>query len=332
MSGQVRRAGWSAGEIEVLARAVVRAPSVHNIQPWTLEVAGEDLLVRERRDLVLPEHDPGGRDRLLSCGAALANLVLAVRVLGRRVTTETLPDPRRPDLVAVVRPGAALRPSATELHRYSAIARRRSYRHRFTSLPVPDRVLAEVVNSTETSQVRARHVRGERALSEVAGLLLFAAKAYQHDHGYQRELALWTIHDEYSHRHGAGIAGGCLPESTLPWAGLVRPRTALPDREVLRRRLAGETVLVFVTLDDAPVDHLHAGLALQNAWLAAVDNGLAASVLTQPLQLPEVRSALCEELELAGFPQVMMRIGHPSADVGQSPRRALDEILSGSRR
>ncbi|GAA4553293.1 Acg family FMN-binding oxidoreductase [Amycolatopsis samaneae] len=326
MAGQ-RSEGWSLGDVEVLARAVLRAPSVHNLQPWTLEVGEGGLLLRERRDLALPEHDPRGRDRLMSCGAALANLELAVRVLGRQVNTRIFPDPRQPELVAALRAGAARPPEAAELHRYSAIARRRSYRHRFSTPRVSDYALAEIMNSVGGSRVQARSVTEERELSEVADLLEFAAEAYQHDQGYQRELALWTIHDEYSHRHGAGIAGSCLPPSTLPWAGLVRPSTALPDHAVLRRRLGEETLLVFVTVDDAPIDHLRAGAALENAWLTAVDGGLAASVLTQPLHLPEVRSALCEKLGLAGFPQVLMRVGHASADVAQSPRRAIDEIL-----
>ncbi|MFD9895023.1 Acg family FMN-binding oxidoreductase [Amycolatopsis sp. NPDC059027] len=318
---------WTLGDIEVLARAVVRAPSVHNIQPWTLEVGDDELFLRERRDLALPEHDPRGRDRLVSCGAALANLELAVRVLGRRLRTETFPDPRQPELVAVLRPDGARPPDAGELHRFSAIARRRSHRQRFSAHPVSAYALAEIVNAGEVGRVQARPVTGERELSELADLLEFAAEAYQHDYGYQRELALWTIHDEYSHRHGVGIAGSCLPPSTLPWAGLVRSATALPDRAVLRRRLADETLLVFMTVDDAPVDHLHAGVALENSWLAAVDGGLVASVLTQPLHLPEVRSALCEDLGLTGFPQALMRVGHPLGDVGQSPRRAIDEVL-----
>ncbi|MFE0020843.1 Acg family FMN-binding oxidoreductase [Amycolatopsis sp. NPDC059021] len=311
----------------MLARAVVRAPSVHNIQPWTLEVGEDELLLRERRDLVLPEYDPRGRDRLISCGTALANLELAVRVLGRRVRTEMFPDPRQPELVAILRTDGARPPKAVELHRYSAIARRRSYRHRFAAQAVSDQMLAEIVNAVEVTRVQARPVSRAGELSELADLLEFAAEAYQHDRGYQRELALWTIHDEYAHRHGAGLAGSCLPPSTLPWAGLVRAATALPDRAVLRRRLAEETLLVFVTVDDAPVDHLHAGVAVENAWLAAVDDGLVASILTQPLHLPEVRSALREDLRLAGFPQALMRVGHPAADVGQSPRRAIDEIL-----
>ncbi|WP_020635587.1 hypothetical protein [Amycolatopsis alba] len=136
-----------------------------------------------------------------------------------------------------------------------------------------------------------------------------------------------AIRDEVSHRHGVGLAATALPPGSLPWAGLVRPSTALPDSAVLMRRLAAETLLVFLTLDDTRYDHLTAGHAVQTTWLDAVDGGLVGSVLTQPLHLPEVRSALCEDLELAGFPQALMRFGYPSGAVPASPRRAVDEVL-----
>ncbi|MFI0802842.1 nitroreductase family protein [Amycolatopsis lurida] len=160
----------------------------------------------------------------------------------------------------------------------------------------------------------ARPIHDELELSRVADLLEFAAEAYQHDSAYQRELALWTIRDETYHRHGVGLAGSALLAGSLPWAGLVRSATALPDHRVLQRRLAGETLLVFLTIDDGRYDHLHAGHALQNTWLDAVDDGLAGS-------------GLAEDLELPGFPQAFMRFGYPTGLVPPSPCRAVDEVL-----
>ncbi|GAB3744065.1 NAD(P)H nitroreductase [Amycolatopsis oliviviridis] len=327
MVGRKRREVWSTAETEVLARTLLRAPSVHNTQPWILEFDPDRLLLVERRDLTLPEHDPLGRDRVLSCGAALANLEIAVRVLGYEPRTETFPEPDRPEVVASLAPGERAVPSAAELHRYSAIERRRSYRRRFSGRPVSPQRVGELMVTAASAGVEAKPIRDELELTRVAELLEFAAEAHQHDHGYQRELALWTIRDEVSHRHGVGLAATALPPGSLPWAGLVRPSTALPDSAVLMRRLAEETLLVFLTLDDTRHDHLAAGHALQTTWLDAVDGGLVGSVLTQPLHLPEVRSALCEDLELAGFPQALMRFGYPSGAVPASPRRAIDELL-----
>ena len=115
----------------------------------------------------------------------------------------------------------------------------------------------------------------------------------------------------------------------MPWAGLVRRATEIPETAELERRLAAETLLVFVTADDAGVDHVRAGYAMERAWLAAVDLGLAAAVLTQPLHLEPVRSALCEDLGLIGFPQALLRIGYATEADPLSPRRAVEEVLRG---
>src|SRR5690606_39694889 len=88
---------------------------------------------------------------------------------------------------------------------------------------------------------------------------------------------------------------------------------ALPiDQPTLEQRLREQTTLLVITEDDARVDHLRAGIAMQRVWLAAVANGLAASVHTQSLYLPEVRAGLVEQLGLAGYPHLLMRLGYPA--------------------
>ena len=49
--------------------------------------------------------DPLGREMLISCGAALFGLRLAVRSLGYQPMVDLLPDPVRPRLLARVRLG-----------------------------------------------------------------------------------------------------------------------------------------------------------------------------------------------------------------------------------
>ncbi len=317
---------WTSAETEVLVRSVTRAPSVHNLQPWLLEVAPGEVRLVERTDLRLPHHDPDDRDRIVSCGAALANLEVAVRTLGRAADTALLPDERRPELVARIKATRAVAPLPEELCDYAAIARRTSHRAPFAGQPVPPATLTKIVAAGAAPGVEARPVHQDEAAA-VAKLLHHAAEKFRDDSGYQRELALWTIRDERSHRHGVGIAASRLDPGSVPWAGLIRRATEVPELPELERRLAGETMLVFVTADDTRLDHLRAGYAMERAWLAVVVEGLTAAVLTQPLHLAPVRSALCEDLVLSGFPQVLMRIGYSDERGSPGPRRAVEEIL-----
>lgn len=77
-------------------------------------------------------------------------------------------------------------------------------------------------------------------------------------------------------------------------------------------------LLVVETPDDGPHDHVRAGLAAARTWFAATAAGLAASVLTLPFHLPEVRAGLVEILSLNGFPQLLLRIDDP---IGQREER-----------
>ncbi|MCU1686558.1 MAG: nitroreductase [Amycolatopsis sp.] len=327
MSSQVSTF-WSAAAAAVLANAVIRAPSVHNIQPWTVRVAGREAQLWERQDVELPQYDPEGRDRTISCGAALANLELAVRVLGRAATLSMLPDPASPELVATVTAGDRLSPEMTDLHRYSAIDRRRSDRRQFAGTSVSAHDLAEVVRAGTTQDVYALSVRGEFHTDAVADLLTSAAQDSRRDRSAQRELSTWTIRDERARRHGVGIAVSCMPAGELPWAGLVRPATGLPRRDVLRQRMDQERLLIFFTDTDSRVDHLRAGYALESAWLTAVNAGLTASILTQPLHVPHVRAELRKRFALDGYPQVLMRVGHSlGTPAPASLRRSIDEVL-----
>lgn len=128
---------WTPGEIDLVVAAVRAAPSVHNTRPWTLEFHEHGVSLFERFDRALPRHDPHGRDRLISCGAALSNLVLATRVLGWDPELTFLPDPARPDEVARLTIGGRREPSEVDITRHGAIVRRRSYRHPFTAARGP---------------------------------------------------------------------------------------------------------------------------------------------------------------------------------------------------
>ncbi|WP_018686829.1 Acg family FMN-binding oxidoreductase [Actinokineospora enzanensis] len=315
---------WTEGELAVITAAVSRAPSVHNTQPWLLRPACRSMALLERADIALPRHDPLGRDRLISCGAALTNLRLAVRQLGWAEQWAQFPDPARPDVVAAVAVLDRAEPTIAELAAYRSIRARRSHRGPFTPDRVPADLLSVVAHASDVPGVYIRTVR-EPELPELARVLVHSAAVHRHDRAYQRELAAWTTPGTRT-GSGDGLVRAAGHRS-LPWAGLVDRHTPLPDREVLACRLATESQLLITTLGDGHGDHLRAGMALERVWLAAVAEGLACSVLTQPLHVTESRAGLIERLELACYPQALLRVGHPAEIVPASPRRPPGTVL-----
>ena len=82
-------------QADYLIGVAARAPSLHNTQPWRFEVSDHaiELYADASRQLLV---DPDGREMLISCGAALYGLRLAVRSLGRLPEVELLPGPVSP--------------------------------------------------------------------------------------------------------------------------------------------------------------------------------------------------------------------------------------------
>lgn len=317
---------WTTGEITVVASAVRRAPSVHNTQPWILEFHDGSISLFERLDLSLSWHDPTGRDRMISCGAALANLVLAMRILGWDAQAELFPSADHPDEVARVAATGRRTPSDEDWARYSTIPWRRSHRSPFAATPVPESLRHTLLTAATGGGVQSRAIRGLNEATVLAGLLGHTGLVLRADRGYQRELAAW-INDRPGHHPGGGIPALALTSATLPWAGLVRATTTVPDENVLAARLNREYLLLVETPDDSHRDQLLAGRAIQDTWLAASSAGLAGSVLTQPLHLSEVRAGLIERLGLAGFPQALLRFGYPVETGPPSSRVPIADVI-----
>lgn len=298
------------GEKDLIANLAARAPSVHNTLPWALELPdGERLAVLyERLDRALAHHDPLGRDRRISCGTALHHVELAARMLGWAPVTALFPDRDLPDLVAIVRADRRAEPSDVDIAARAAVGRRHSHRLPFGPVPVDDATVAGLLAANHTDGTGLRPVRGADEVTALATLLTHAAHVLRDDRGYQRELSAWTaaVRDPLP---GGGVSAATRRTATLPWAGLVRRTTAVPDVETLADRLSRECLLLVVTPDDGPRDHVRAGAAAESGWLAAVLAGLDGSLITQPFQLPEVRAGLVEALSLNGFPQLLLRFG-----------------------
>jgi hypothetical protein len=49
------------------------------------------------------------------------------------------------------------------------------------------------------------------------------------------------------------------------------------------------------------------------------------------LHVVDVRAGLIEHLELTGYPQVLMRLGHPQSVAGSSARKVLSDIVRAPR-
>ncbi|RKT87268.1 hypothetical protein SAMN05421805_102318 [Saccharopolyspora antimicrobica] len=300
VEGRHGQGEWSAAESVVINRAVQNAPSVHNSRPWSLALRGRSAELRERPTL-LAQHDPEGRDRRISCGAALANLVLAIR--GLRWTTEVAFGSSAGLVTATVTATGRAEPSEAERRRGAAVLDRWSCRRPFDGPGLPASTLDVLLEAIAAPGVTGRWVSGADEALGVARLLTYAGRVFRGNADYQRELSSWTTVT------GDGLRREGLGERGLAAVGLTTGRTRLPDEHVLATRIQREAVLLVGTQADGPAEQVRVGAAVEQTWLEATAPGLVVSVMTQPLHLAEVRSGLAAGLGFPAMPQVMMRFG-----------------------
>lgn len=109
---------WSAAEAAEIVEAARRAPVYSAGKPWVLELHNRSVHLYEVRHR--SAHDPLGMDRLLTCGAALEHVVLAVRAAGWHAKVVFPTDHANPDLIAIVRADRRLPPDPRELDQHRA--------------------------------------------------------------------------------------------------------------------------------------------------------------------------------------------------------------------
>lgn len=323
----------TATKLEKARHAVtyaILAPSSHNTQPWHFVVNGNELLVCADRTRSLPNIDPFDRELIISCGAALFNLRVALAYFKIPVEIATFPYNAEPDVVARVTfpdSGPAFKDLADL---FDAITKRATNRGPFIAEDVPEAVVGRLKSAAEAEGVDVAVVRGPTARARVAALIAEGDQRQFDDPRFRRELASW-IHPSRSNDGMPALSQGlsALTDFTTRIAAMtIRTFDVGGGVAAAHEQLArGSPLLVALA---TPMDNneawLTAGLGLQRLLLVATKEGYSASFLNQPIEISELRSRLASDLQMTGYPQLLLRVGRGSASP-HSPRRPLADVL-----
>lgn len=311
-------------------RYAILAPSSHNTQPWRFVSGDHELLICADRTRSLPNIDPFDRELIISCGAALFNLRVALAHFLIPVEITTLPYSAEPDVVARIafpESGPALKELADL---FNAITKRATNRGPYIVEDISDRVIERLKSAAESEGLDVAFARTSRERERVARLVAAADRRQFDDPRFRRELASWI----HSSRRDDGMPA--FSQGFQALADIANPIAAL----IIRTFDVGEGVAatheqlargspLLVSLSSPTDDNqgwLATGMGLQRLLLAATELGYATSYLNQPIEVLDFRGLLATELRTAGYPQVLLRVGR-GAVATHSPRRPLREVL-----
>ncbi|MFY9932813.1 MAG: hypothetical protein WAK82_32900 [Streptosporangiaceae bacterium] len=298
-----------ASQASYLIGLAGRAPSVHNTQPWRFRIKEDSIELRADVSRRL-QVDPDGREMLISCGAALYGLRLAIGSLGYRPVVELLPKPGPGRLLARVRLGHPELMPGEKQKMLRAMSHRHTHRGPFEPEPLPTGLLESLRQDAEAEGAVLSVIGSEPARSELATIVAAAAARQDSDRQARGEIWLWT-------RGPGSPARDGVPAYAFPAPSGYQPGR-IPQRDFdLGRDIGGLTTdgpaaavaAVLCTPGDDQCHWLRAGQALYRLLLRASCRWVFADLNTQPLEEAVTRARITEALDLPGSPQMLLQLG-----------------------
>ncbi|ARG55586.1 NAD(P)H nitroreductase [Mycobacterium kansasii] len=321
-------------DIEVLANAVLlacRAPSVHNSQPWRwvvehhADVYTAHLFVDRHRIVRATDHS--GREALISCGAALDHLRVAVTAAQWQPSITRFPTPGRPDHLAAIEFCPTDHVTAAQRQRAEAILQRRTDR-----LPL-DRpsywdFFEPVLRGAVDDDVAMLDVLADEQRPLLVQASQYSEALRRDDPSYHAELDWWTSPFALAE----GVPPSALASDTERLRVDVGRDFPVRSHQQRRPQIAADwsKILVLSTPDDTRLDVLRCGEALSTVLLECTMAGMATCTLSHLIESSESRDIVRGLIGHRGEPQVLVRVGiTPPIDDAPppTPRRPLNTVL-----
>ena len=304
-----------------------RAPSIHNSQPWRFQWDGKNFELYADTSRGLTVSDPDSRELVMSCGAALYNLRLALRKVGYQGEVKLLPNPAEPRLLASVSVSESTPASVEERRAYAGLGRRHTHRGEFDDRPLSSALAVLIQRAAEEENASLVYVHDPGQRRRVLQLARAAERQLGGDERVQAELRYWTPPPGSTRRDG--VPPRAYAEQPIAALDDLPPRDFDQGRG-FGRQDTGESppgvIAVLTTEHDLQIDWLFAGQALERLLIVAAEQSAYAALHSQLVEVPDLRGELRRELCITGYPQILLRFGY-ATEGQQTPRRPVNDVL-----
>ncbi len=321
--------GSDADKWRFLLKYAVLAPSTRNTQPWEFRLNEHMLELYADRSREATSIDPRGRELVMSCGAALFNLRVALEHFDCAAKISYFPRFDDTDCLARLEMTASKAITRDLGDLFLSIQSRHTQRMPFDGRKPPDKLLQQLEQDAKAEQISVYFVHEEAQRREVGKLVAEGDRQQASSPTFRMQLA-GLFRSNLSLRkdgmpgysHGMGWLRSMLMPSLIDKGGWGDDVAADDFMSVMH----APCLAILSTEEDTMRAWLATGQALSRILLRACGAGVSASYLGQAIELPSLRKQLQKTAGDLGYPQLMLRMGY-GEEARATPRLKVRDVL-----
>ncbi|MFN3556666.1 MAG: Acg family FMN-binding oxidoreductase [Bacteroidales bacterium] len=311
-----------------IVRSAVKAPSGHNTQPWLFANEKDGIIIKPDFSRSLPIADPGNRELYISLGCAAETAIIAARFYGYnaelhldlienqgsiRIVLSKIDHPEQPEL-------------------FSFINVRQTTRNLYSGRWVSDEDMENLTQIVPEQGVDMVFYMGQEGIESLQPYIILANAIQMNNPDFMNELIQWMRFSEReAMQKGDGLYTSC---SGIPSLGrrigsfVIRNFVTAKSEEkrLLTQMSNTPSLALFTSQNNTLTDWVKTGMVFQRVALVATRLGLCHSCLNLPCQIPKVRDKMMTDLDLDGFPQLIIRMGY-AQKMHYSFRRRINDVI-----
>ncbi len=308
---------------KILISFAICAPSGHNSQPWKFQIVGNTIVISPDFSKRLQVVDSSDKELFISLGCALENMQIAATNYGytsdyeytdgKIVVTFTKSDSCAADTL------------------FAHIKTRHTHRGSFTGKKIPQEQI-DALKSIDNKSV-AIFASGTPQADCICRGIAEGNDIQMSDTAFKRELLSWMrFNKKHIEQTQNGLCYNVLGFPATPkFMGKKIVKTCLkPDSQNKTDDKVNASASHFCLLctdGKSEKDYIALGKTLERLLLTVCGSGLAYNFSNQPCEIPALTEKLRSELNIAGHPSILLRLGYGGEPKSRAPRESVESVM-----
>jgi len=311
-----------------ILRITVKAPSGHNTQPWFFSREDDGICITPDFSRSLPVADPENRELFISLGCAAETAMIAARFYGynAELDNELLKNQGKIKIML----SKNEKSEVPDL--FSFIKSRQTTRNPYSDSPVSDDDLIKLKQIVTDSDIDLEFYIGQDKINTFLPYIFEANTIQMSNPNFKPELIQWLrFSEKEALQKGDGLYTACsgMPSPGRSIGNFIVKNfiTVKSEEKRLHKLLATTTMLVmFTSRNNDILSWVKTGIILQRFALTCTKLGISHSYINLPCQINQIRDKMQRDMELTGFPQLLIRLGY-SQKMPFSFRRRVNGVI-----